>query len=73
MEEDERRRILRSYYKHVVGNYFGSKVEGSDKGKCCKFETRILAFFFLKIKIMLVFIISFKYVFCHLQVCVQEV
>ncbi|XP_052269718.1 protein fuzzy homolog isoform X2 [Dreissena polymorpha] len=32
LEEHERRHILRSYYKHVVGNFFSSKVEGSGKG-----------------------------------------
>ena len=33
MEEEERRQVLRSYYKHVVGNYFASQVEGSEKGE----------------------------------------
>lgn len=33
LEVHERRHILRSYYKHVVGNFFSSKVEGSEKGK----------------------------------------
>ncbi|XP_052798881.1 protein fuzzy homolog [Mya arenaria] len=32
LEDHERRHILRSYYKHVVGNFFSSKVEGSEKG-----------------------------------------
>jgi len=32
LEDHERQHILRSYYKHVVGNVFSSKLEGSEKG-----------------------------------------
>ncbi|XP_060604076.1 protein fuzzy homolog isoform X1 [Ruditapes philippinarum] len=32
LEVHEKRHILRSYYKHVVGNFFASKIEGSGKG-----------------------------------------
>ena len=28
----DRCHILRSYYKHVVGSFFSSRVEGSEKG-----------------------------------------
>lgn len=33
MPRKKRHHILRSFYKHVVGTYFSSKVEGSEKGK----------------------------------------